>query len=185
MAWKPGRTGSALIILAGCVVLSVQAKHAWAECAIQGQKLKPAVIERFEKEPKELLDSYPRGGYAMSEATFQLAARGPKATAKLLSAAPMALFAQQKAMGEGLRRFVDLCSAKDPDGVKAVNSLVASAGVASLSRAFLQGDDAPSQLPGRGAGQAPPLPDDLTSSAGDNSPFNPFPDPFGRLEEWR
>jgi len=187
MASIAKRTRTAFFLAAGCAAAVCPVDHARAECSPSAEPIKPALIRRVVQEPKAFFVAFPRGGDTMSEAAFQLAAREPKMVARLIAFAPRSLMTQQAAIGAGLRRFVTVCGASDPDVARSIQSLVASAQIPAVRRAFYQADDrasasAPAQTSSR-------LPSPSRAGpgwdvAGENL-LGPSPDPFGRIEGWR
>jgi hypothetical protein len=173
--------------LAGCATMLICASHASAGCALPAEPIKPALLERFEQQPKALFSAFPRGGDAMSEATLQMAVRNPKTIAQLLAIVPKSSATQQIALGVGLRRFVAGCAGRDPDVVRTIRLLVATQDIPAMRRAFYKADNFASATAPIPPGSKRPalLLTDLGSPKLGDILFEPSPDPFGRIEEWR
>ncbi|HUO55749.1 MAG TPA: hypothetical protein VMU18_13450 [Rhodoblastus sp.] len=179
---------STLILALTAGALSCAPAPAAVECASRAAgPLKPAALERFEREPAALLRRFPHGGYAMAEATAQLAARGPRAIAQILSLAARARGAQQQALGQGLSHFVSLCAAHEPEIVGAANASVVSAGRPALSRAFFLNANSTATI--HSVRPKPPIPrGSLIGQRLDRPaelPGQNLRDPFGSPELWR
>lgn len=161
-----------------------------ATCLLtRGQPIKPGILKAYEKDPKALLIANPRGGVSMSLAVAQLSLLGPHAVGQIFSVAASGSLEQQDAIGKGLRLAADACQGQGAeDALKAINSGIASTGIARVSRAFDSVDDArvkPVAEKKPAPGIADELNDKITSIPDISDVFAPLPDPFGPPRAWR
>lgn len=176
-----------LLALLGCGMFGAFSASAWAKCKLPGEALKASVLDEYEKQPLLLLESYPRGGYALRQATAQFVARGPRAAAQLFAIAARANSNQQMELGMALRQVVDVCVSQDADTVRVINSLISSSRSGPMSQAFWKDDlvltdSAADAAPVK---RAPAKPDDLSPDSRVNAAAKALPDPFGQPDEWR
>ncbi|TFF25105.1 hypothetical protein E3C22_06910 [Jiella endophytica] len=101
------------------------------EAAVDSQ-----AAERFLEDPGALLDLYPEGGAALTEAVRRLAVADERTLDGILSLAKTADPRLQAAIGRGLAKAAVALAAKDPKRAARMQQRVAASGIDTLQTAF-------------------------------------------------
>lgn len=130
--------------------------RAWADCRVPNASA-VASIKGFVSDPPSLLRVFPQGSNMMGSKVAEIASSSPTMLPLLRKIIPQANALQAAAIGSGLARASQDCSASSSDFAQAITDLALGAGNQEVVRGFVENSD---------TGKEPGL---SSSSASDNS----------------
>ena len=114
--------------------------QAWAECRVPNASA-IASIKGFVNDPPSLLRVFPQGSNMMGSKIAEIASSSPTMLPLLRKIIPQANALQAAAIGSGLARASQDCSASSSDFARAISDLAFGAGNQEVVRGFVENSD--------------------------------------------
>ena len=167
----PGKSGVIRAVSAAVLVWMTGVGSAGAACRPEGPPLTSEMVANFVALPSSLLSAdatTERNAAEFATRVSQYAAADPAALTAMLNVIAQADVAQRNAIGQGLYRAYNVCTAVDQDVATRINKAARKINDPSASRAYQL-----AEVMATATGSPPPA-NDATSSAGPPSTLNPL-----------